>query len=343
MCAPKAPEPPDPKETSAAATGTNVATAIANTMLGNVNQVTPDGTLTYGQTGSYDWRDPFTGKKYTLPTFTATQALSDAQQAIKDQSDATSLNLAGTANEQSAFLKDYLGKPVDLNNEATEARLYDLGAKRLDPRFERERDALETRLSNQGIVKGSEAYDREMERLDQSKADAYNQLALQGRAQATQEALTERNQPINEIIGLMSGAQVNQPQFVPTGTATIPTTDNAGLINTNYSQKLAAWQQQMQSRGGILGGLFGLGSALIQKSDRRAKKDIRKIGSAKGHPLYEYRFKGDGSDTPKEIGVMAQDVEKIRPDAVVENSDGVKMVKYGQLFGLGGRSTSTAR
>lgn len=339
MCAPKAPEPPDPKETSAAATGTNVATAIANTMLGNVNQVTPDGTLTYGQTGSYDWTDPFTGTVHTVPTFTATQALSDAQQQIKDQSDATSLNLAATANEQSAFLKDYLGEPVDLNNEATEARLYELGAKRIDPRFERERDALETRLSNQGIVKGSEAYDREMERLAQSKTDAYNQLALQGRAQATQEALTERNQPINEIIGLMSGAQVKQPQFVPTGTATIPTTDNAELINTNYGQRLAAWQQEMQSRGGLFGDLLGLGgklgSAWIQNSDRRVKKNIKKIGSAKGHPLYEYRFKGDRPDAPKEIGVMAQDVEKIRPDAVVENSDGVKMVKYGQLFGLG--------
>lgn len=334
MCAPKAPEPPDPKETSAATTGTNVSTAIANTMLGNVNQVTPDGSLTYGQTGSYDWTDPFTGSVHTVPTFTATQTLSDAQQAIKGQSDATSLNLAGTANEQSAFLKDYLGRPVDLNNEATEARLYDLGTKRLDPRFERERDALETRLSNQGIVKGSEAYDREMERLDRGKTDAYNQLALQGRAQATQEALTERNQPINEIIGLMSGAQVNQPQFVPTGAATIPTTDNAGIINTNYSQKLAAWQQQMQSRSGLFGDLLGFGGGLL-KSDRRLKKDIRKIGSAKGHPLYEYRFKGDGPHAPKEIGVMAQDVEKIRPDAVVENRDGVKMVKYGQLFGLG--------
>lgn len=32
---------------------------------------------------------------------------------------------------------------------------------------------------------------------------------------------------------------------------------------------------------------------------------------------------------------MALDVEKIRPDAVVDNRDGVKMVKCDQLFGLG--------
>ncbi len=263
MCAPKPPEPPDPKETSAAATGTNVATAVANAMLGNVNQVTPDGTLTYDQTGTHLFEDPFTGESYDIPTFTATQTLSESQQKLKDEHDATALNLAQTANQQSEFFKDYLAQPVDLSNEATEARIHELGSRRLDPRFERERDALETRLSNQGIVKGSEAYDREMERLDQSKTDAYNQLLLQARGQATQEALTERNQPINEIIGLMSGSQVQQPQFVPTGSAAIPTTDNAGIINSNYDQRLGIWQQQVQSRNALLGGLFGLGKAWI--------------------------------------------------------------------------------
>lgn len=340
MCAPKAPEPPDPKETSAAQTGTNVSTAIANAMLGNVNQVTPDGALTYDQTGTYQHKDPYTGQTFDIPQFTATQTLSEAQQKLKDENDATSLNLAQTANQQSGFFRDYLAEPISLDNEEVEARLYDLGSKRLDPRFERERAAAETRLSNQGIVRGSEAYDREMERLDQAKTDAYNQLILGGRGQAVQEALAERNQPINEITALLSGAQVNQPNFVPTSMPTIPTTDNAGLINANYDQRLKIWQQQAANRSGLLGGLFGLGgqlgSALIQRSDRRVKKDIKKIGSAKGHSLYEYRFKGDSPDAPKEIGVMAQDVEKIRPEAVVKNRDGVKMVKYGQLFGLGG-------
>ena len=135
MCAPKPPAPPDPKETSAAATGTNVATAVANTVMGNVNQATPDGTLSYDQTGSYEWTDPYTDKTYTVPTFTATQALSPEQAALKAESDATKQNLAETANQQSAFLKDYLSQPVDLSNEATEARLYDLGSRRLDPRF----------------------------------------------------------------------------------------------------------------------------------------------------------------------------------------------------------------
>ena len=53
MGKPKPPEPPDPKETGAAATGTNIGTAIANNAMGMVNQVTPDGSLTYGQSGTH--------------------------------------------------------------------------------------------------------------------------------------------------------------------------------------------------------------------------------------------------------------------------------------------------
>ncbi len=40
------------QQTAAASTPTNVGTAVANAYLGNVNQVTPDGSLTYSQSGT---------------------------------------------------------------------------------------------------------------------------------------------------------------------------------------------------------------------------------------------------------------------------------------------------
>lgn len=46
-----APTPPDPKQTSAAQTGTNIATAIANNTMGMMDQVTPYGSLTYETIG----------------------------------------------------------------------------------------------------------------------------------------------------------------------------------------------------------------------------------------------------------------------------------------------------
>ena len=337
MGKPKAPEPPDPRETAAASTSTNIGTAIANASLNQVNQITPDGSLRYSQTGSTTWTDPYTGQVYQIPQYTATQTLSKAQQAIKDQTDAAQLNLGTLANNQSAFLNDYMAKPINLNNEEVEARLFSLGRQRLDPLLDQQRESLATRLAGQGIKLGSTAYDRAMTQFDQGRNDAYNSLLLQGRGQAVQEALTERNQPINEITALLSGSQVSQPNFVNTPTSTIPTTDVAGIINNNYAQQNAAYQQNMANRNAALGGLFGVGAAFagnpsLIKSDRRAKTDIERVGETDdGQPIYSYRYKAGG---PMQLGLMAQDVEKRDPDAVT-TIGGVKHVDYSKALSLG--------
>lgn len=263
MGKPKAPAPPDPKDTSAAATGTNIGTAIANNSMGMVNQITPDGSLTYNQTGTYKYTDPYTGKSYDLPTYTATTALSETGQAIKGQNDAAQLNMAETAANQSAFLKDYLGQPWSPDTSAIEGRLMELGSQRLDPRFAQEEDRLRTRLANQGITEGSEAYNREMAAFGQNKNDAYNSLMLTGRGQAFNELSAIRNQPINEITALLSGSQVSNPNVSMAQPQGAATTDVAGIINNNYNQRLSAWQTNQANRQSLLGGLFGLGAGAL--------------------------------------------------------------------------------
>jgi len=323
-----APEPPDPRETSAASTSTNVGTAIANSMMNNANQVTPDGTISYDQTSTYTWNDPYTGKSYQIPRFTATTQLSDAQQAIKGQTDAAQLNLGTLANNQSAFLNDYMAKPFDGSNEATEARLFELGRKRLDPMYAEQQDALDAKLANQGIMIGSQAYDAAQRNQYQARNDGYNSLLLQGRGQAFGEAQATRNQPINEITALLSGSQVSQPQAAGFNQSTIPTTDVAGNINTHYQQQLANWQQKQAGTQSILGGLFGLGSSFIM-SDRRLKTDIKPVGKTKdGQTIYQYRYITGG---PVQMGLMAQEVEKKNPDAVGEFG-GFKAVDYGKAL-----------
>lgn len=263
MGKPDAPAPPDPKATSAAATGTNIGTAIANNSMGMVNQVTPDGSLTYNQTGTYKYTDPYTGKTYDLPTYTATTALSEMGNKIKGQNDLTQLNMAETGAQQSGFLKDYLGEVWSPDTSAIEGRLMELGSQRLNPRFQQEEDQLRTRLANQGITEGSEAYNREMSRFGQSKNDAFNSLMLTGRGQAFNELQTVRNQPINEISALLSGSQVNNPNVQMAQPQGAATTDVAGIINQNYNQRLGAWQQNNAQRQSLLGGLFGLGASAI--------------------------------------------------------------------------------
>lgn len=337
MGKPKAPAAPNPKETSQASTSTNVGTAIANAWLQNPSEITPDGQTKVTQTGTQNWYDPYTGANYTIPTFTRETTLSPQQQAIKQQQDAASLGLSTLGNNLTGKLGSQLTDNFKLGNEATESRLMELGRKRLDPVLAQQDEALRTRLANQGIKAGSAAYDREMNNQNQSRNDAYNQLLLTGRNQANQEILTEDNQRINQISALLSGGQVSQPNFMGANMPTIPTTDTAGIINQDYQNRLGAYNQQMAARQGLLGGLFGLGSAAIMASDRRVKRDIKPVGELMGERIYSYRYKGKFDDGKHHIGVMAQNVEKHRPDAVMTGDDGVKRVHYGKLFGMGER------
>lgn len=263
MCAPDAPTPPDPKETSAASTGTNVGTAIANAFLGNVNEVGPDGSVSYDQSGNYSYTDPYTGKSYTIPTFTKTTELTPEGQAIYDQQQQTKLNLAQTGNQQSAFLQDYLGQPVDLSSGNVENFINDHFADDFNKQWSMQQEELATKLANQGIGMGSEAYQNAMDQFSTQRSNAYDNLYGNQYDRAVSNILTERNQPLNEITALLSGSQVSQPNAPTQQQPTIPTTDVAGLINTNYNQRLGAWQQQVAQQNNILGGLFGLGAGWL--------------------------------------------------------------------------------
>jgi hypothetical protein len=89
----------------------------------------------------------------------------------------------------------------------------------------------------------------------------------------------------------------------------------------------------------MIGGVAGLGAAGIMAnpfvpqpntSDRRLKKDIRKIGEINGHNIYEFRYKTEDATELKHVGVMAQEVEQTHPEAVVETPNG-KAVYYHML------------
>jgi hypothetical protein len=253
---PDPPEPPNPQAVASAQTGTNIGTAVANSLLNNVNQIGPDGNLSYTIDGYTDWQDPTSKKIYKIPRWVQTTQLSEGQQKLYDLNQGTETELAGMAGEQAKRLRGLLSEPVSLDNQAVEKRLFDLADKRFAPQKQRELADMQTSLTNQGITQGSEAYDRAMGRFNEGWNDRYNQLALTGRGQAVQEALTARNQPLNEIIGIMSGTQVGLPQFSGgTNNYGIPTTDYAGIVNNNYAQQMAGYNAQMASQQAGMGAL----------------------------------------------------------------------------------------
>jgi hypothetical protein len=83
-----------------------------------------------------------------------------------------------------------------------------------------------------------------------------------------------------------------------------------------------------------LGGAIGGGAASNYGgrkgwtfSDIRVKKNISKVGKLdNGLDVYSYQYIWGG---PQQIGVMAQDVEKVNPSAV-SDVGGVKMVNYSE-------------
>lgn len=193
----------------------------------------------------------FTGGM-NVPRYRATTTLSPEQQRIFNASTGAQGNLAELAQERSAFLRDYLPNATP---ESIDAKLYELGSQRLDPRFARDEEALRGRLSNQGLTQGSAAWDAEMERFGQNRNDAYNQLTLQGRGQA----LAEINNPINQIAALLGMGQVQNPQVQMAQPQGMPTVDTAGLINQDYQNRAA----RAASKPNLLGGLFNLATTAI--------------------------------------------------------------------------------
>lgn len=336
------PSAPDPVRTAQAQAGMNRDTAITQQQLNMIDQYNPYGSTTYQRTGEDTFVDS-QGKTVSTPKYSQTVTLSPEQQAILDQTQGAQRNTAELANQQSAFMKDYLAKPFEFNNQDAADWAYDLASSRILPQQQKNQDALRAQLINSGIRPGTAAWDTEMTRLTNANTDQMNQLMLTGRSQAFNEAMATRSQPINELAALLSGSQVTNPGTASPGApqSQVAGVDYTGLVNQKY-------QAEMQQYNAGMGGMFGLAGTALGAglkyglpllSDERAKEDIRKIGETlDGQNLYTYRYKGE--DTPQ-IGLLAQEVERRHPEAVGE-IDGLKFVDYaraipamGSILGVG--------
>jgi len=76
--------------------------------------------------------------------------------------------------------------------------------------------------------------------------------------------------------------------------------------------------QGLMSAGGAIGSAAMMAPAIAALSDKREKTEIKplgKSGSVLGLKMYSYKYKGDDKER---IGMMAQDVQKVLPEAVTE-------------------------
>jgi hypothetical protein len=154
----------------------------------------------------------------------------------------------------------------------------------------------------------------------------------QARQQQEQSAAYARSLPIQEMASLMSGSQVQAPQFANYNQPNVQNTDYSGLVQNQYNNQMQQYNQQMASRNAGIGSIFGLaGSALsaIPFSDRRLKHHIEQVGElASGIKIYVFSYLGS---VKREFGFMADDILKVLPEAV-GSRDGFMTVDHGKVW-----------
>lgn len=318
----KAPKAPDPVVTANAQTASNKETALAQANLNAVNQ--------YGPGGSQVWSTTGTNADGT-PIRSLTTTLDPKSQGIYETGLNTQQNLANLAQEQSGRLGGLLNTPLDFS--AQKDYLDSLTSGALDKGWEQRQNALDTKLSNQGIKIGSGAYTRAQNDFDVNQSDAYNSAKVNNYNTALQSQLALRSQPLNEVAALASGSQIQQPQFGSVPQTGLAGTDVAGITNQGYQNQVNAVNQANAQTGQMMGGLFSAGANLLPLffSDKRLKKNIEPTGKKiAGVPIVEY----DRKDTGKhEVGVLAQALEKKHPELVDHSHpSGYRRVDYGGLL-----------
>jgi hypothetical protein len=175
--------------------------------------------------------------------------------------------------------------------------------------------------------------------MQQMFANRMSNANLGNAAQQQQynQALTQYNMPLNTLSALRTGAQVQNPSFVNAPQqATTSGADILGATQMGYNAQMGDFNAQNAAQQNFNSGLMGLGGAGIMAfSDIRMKENIKQIHwLPNGLPVYEFEYKPEYKDQAghgKFVGVMAQEVELVQPEAVITNADGYKMVNYGML------------
>lgn len=285
--------------------------------------------------GQVSWINKGTDKN---PRWEQNTTLSPEQQKLFDTQMGTQNNLATQASDYANRLKGTLSGDVMGGDLATRNHVEQALIDRLNPYLEQDRQALATQLANQGLTYGGEAYGRAM--MDQSRRT--NDARLAAIAQAGNEMsrsqqldINRRNQGINELSSLMQGSGNAQIPTYGGGTTVAggAAPNMAQLFDNQFQAQLSNYNAKQAGKNSALSSGVGaaatIGGAFL--SDERLKQNIKRVGNKNGHPWYEFEYRQEPGKRYR--GVMAQDVAKTNPEAVLINDDGFMMVDYG-LLGL---------
>jgi hypothetical protein len=161
----------------------------------------------------------------------------------------------------------------------------------------------------QQLAIGSQKYGQNMQ-----SSNYQNQL----RQQQIAEEMQKRGFSLNEINALLSGQQVAAPQmpsFMGAERAEAAPVYQGAVDQGNWDQ---AANQQMTDA------MTGLAGSAMMFSDRRLKRNIRRTGTVKGYPWYEFEYVwGDKAE-----GFMSDEI----PQKYVSKLAGYDVVNIGEML-----------
>lgn len=356
----KAPKTPDYAGAAAATAEGNKAAALAAGALNRPTQITPTGSQTWSLKEGADPNNPQPGDWIATTSYSPEQqklyeGQTSARQGLVNTANVGVGGLAGLGvgqglgNTTPSFTGD-VSKTADqfsADRQAISDALYANQTKYLGDQFARDDERLRSQLLSRGLTEGSAAYDNALRDQQRAQNDAYGTAANNATSQSAQMqklmqdallnsastqqnlylqglsgAATEQNQPLNQILALLGGGQVSQPNLQGYGQyGQYQGADLLGAANARYNSGLASAQynNQVNSQN-----MQDLGMMFAAFSDRRLKSNIRPICALpSGQVLYAYDIFGQPS-----AGVMADETPA---EAVLTLPSGYQAVDYSKI------------
>lgn len=306
----KAPAAPDYAGAAQQTAAGNIATARIGQYGNMVNQYTPQGSVIYtprtsgyiNTSGQTLTPEEYAAKKAAgenvsgfnpLEQWSQTVTMSPEQQAAYEKDVAMNAKLQDIGAQGLGYVQQALNKPLSFENmqaigtpgeiqAAAADAAYKNAMRYVEPRLQRQQASLENQLANQGITRGSEAWNAAMQDAQAERENIYGQAqnqaylqGLQGAGQAYQQALSGRQQqiseaqtlqqnPINMLNAVRTGSQLQSSQMPqvnvsqPGQLATVSGPDllSATTAQGQYNQGL--YNAQQAASGNQMSGLMGL-------------------------------------------------------------------------------------
>ena len=356
----KAPKTPDYAGAATATAEGNKAAALTAGALNRPTQITPTGSQTWSLKEGADPNNPQPGDWIATTSYSPEQqklyeGQTSAQQGLVNTANVGVGGLAGLGvgqglgNTTPSFTGD-VSKTADqfsADRQAISDALYANQTKYLGDQFARDDERLRSQLLSRGLAEGSAAYDNALRDQQRTQNDAYGTAANNATSQSAQMqklmqdallnsastqqnlylqglsgAATEQNQPLNQILALLGGGQVSQPNLQGYGQyGQYQGADLLSAANARYNSGLssAQYNNQVNSQN-----MQDLGMMFAAFSDRRLKSNIRPICALpSGQVLYAYDIFGQPS-----AGVMADETPA---EAVLTLPSGYQAVDYSKI------------